>query len=152
MTEHGRAQHQFLRNIIQGWVDYLVADMNEEEVQTLFKGFGELVSRACDVDLVKLARELPAGSGHMKNFKLGAITCLFAAVMMMAVGCGSTKQAADKAPLVKTAQAGTGTVASDNTYSGTVRGRYETNMSFQVGEQIIARNVRSARRYAPAMC
>ena len=52
---------QFLRNIIQGWVDYLVADMNEEEVQTLFKGFGELVSRACDVDLVKLARELPAG-------------------------------------------------------------------------------------------
>ena len=79
----------------------------------------------------------------MKNFKLGAIICLFAAVMMMAVGCGSTKQAADKAPLVKTAQAGTGTVASDNTYSGTVRGRYETNMSFQVGGQILSRNVQA---------
>ena len=61
LTDYGREQHNFLRNIIQGWVDYLVADMNEEEVQTLFKGFGELVSRACDVDLVKLARELPAG-------------------------------------------------------------------------------------------
>ena len=77
----------------------------------------------------------------MKNFKLGAITCLFAAATMMAVGCGSTKQAADKAPLVRTVQAGSGTTASDNTYSGTVRGRYETNMSFQVGGQIIARNV-----------
>ena len=61
LTEHGRAQHQFLRNIIQGWVDYLVADMSEDEVQVLFNGFGELVSRACNVDLVKLARELPAG-------------------------------------------------------------------------------------------
>ena len=77
----------------------------------------------------------------MRNFKLGAITCLFAAATMMAVGCGSTKQAADKAPLVRTVQAGSGTTASDNTYSGTVRGRYETNMSFQVGGQIIARNV-----------
>ena len=61
LTDHGREQHQFLRNIIQGWVDYLVADMKDEEVKALFRGFGELVERACAADLVKLARELPAG-------------------------------------------------------------------------------------------
>ena len=61
LTDYGRAQHQFLRNILQGWVDYLVADMKEEEIQALFHGFDALVERACAVDLVKLARELPAG-------------------------------------------------------------------------------------------
>ena len=32
LTDFGCQQHQFLRNIIQGWVDYLVRDMDEEEV------------------------------------------------------------------------------------------------------------------------
>ena len=63
LTEYGRAQHQFLRNIIQGWVDYLVADMKEDEVQVLFSGFGQLVERACSIDLVKLAKDLPSGGG-----------------------------------------------------------------------------------------
>ena len=61
LTDHGREQHHFLRNIIQGWVDYLVADMKEEEVRVLFNGFGRLVERACTADLVKLAKGLPAG-------------------------------------------------------------------------------------------
>ncbi len=61
LTDYGREQHNFLRNIIQGWVDYLVADMNEEEVRVLFNGFGQLVERACAADLVKLAKDLPAG-------------------------------------------------------------------------------------------
>ena len=56
LTDYGREQHNFLRNIIQGWVDYLVADMNEEEVRVLFNGFGQLVEWACAADLVKLAR------------------------------------------------------------------------------------------------
>lgn len=77
----------------------------------------------------------------MRNFKLGASICLLAMAVTMAAGCGSSKQTADKAPLVKTVQAGTGAADNDNTYAGTVRGRYETNMSFQVGGQIIARNV-----------
>ena len=61
LTDYGREQHNFLRNIIQGWVDYLVADMNEEEVRVLFNGFGHLVERACAADLVKLAKDLTAG-------------------------------------------------------------------------------------------
>lgn len=61
LTDFGRQQHQFLRNIIQGWVDYLVRDMDEEEVQTMFHGFNQLVERACHADLVKLARNLPSG-------------------------------------------------------------------------------------------
>ena len=61
LTDYGREQHNFLRNIIQGWVDYLVADMNEEEVRVLFNGFGQLVEGACAADLVKLAKDLPAG-------------------------------------------------------------------------------------------
>ena len=61
LTDYGREQHNFLRNIIQGWVDYLVADMNEEEVRVLFNGFGQLVEWACAADLVKLAKDLPAG-------------------------------------------------------------------------------------------
>lgn len=31
LTDHGREQHHFLRNIIQGWVDYLVADMKRRK-------------------------------------------------------------------------------------------------------------------------
>jgi RND family efflux transporter MFP subunit len=61
--------------------------------------------------------------------------------MLTAAGCGNSKPAADKAPLVRTMQAGSGSVEAENSYSGTVRGRYETNMSFQVGGQIIVRNV-----------
>lgn len=56
-------------------------------------------------------------------------------------GCGKEAASTEKAPLVKTQQADSGTEADQNTYSGTVRGRYETNLSFQVGGQILSRNV-----------
>ncbi|MBQ1868634.1 MULTISPECIES: MarR family winged helix-turn-helix transcriptional regulator [Selenomonas] len=61
LTEYGREQHQFLRNIIQGWIDYLVRDMKQDDIQHLFNGFNELVTKACEADLVKLARNLPSG-------------------------------------------------------------------------------------------
>ena len=61
LTEYGREQHQFLRNIIQGWIDYLVKDMDPAEVKGMFEGFHKLVDRACEADLVELAKHVPQG-------------------------------------------------------------------------------------------
>ena len=61
LTSYGKEQHQFLRNIIQGWVDYLVRDMNPNEIHTLFNGFNELVTRACAANIVDLAKKVPTG-------------------------------------------------------------------------------------------
>lgn len=77
----------------------------------------------------------------MKRYKAGAAACLFAAASLVLYGCGNTETAEVRPPLVKTQQAGTGNLADSTSYAGTVRGRYETNMSFQVGGQIISRNV-----------
>ena len=66
LTEYGRQQHYYLRNVIQGWIDYLVEDMDKDEVKELFNGFHKLVDRACDADLVELARKLPTG-GAMRE-------------------------------------------------------------------------------------
>jgi len=61
LTEYGRQQHDYLRSVIQGWIDYLVEDMDKNEVKELFNGFHKLVDRACDADLVELAKKLPTG-------------------------------------------------------------------------------------------
>ena len=61
LTEYGRQQHDYLRNVIQGGIDYLVEDMDKDEFKQLFNGFHKLVDRACDADLVELAKKLPTG-------------------------------------------------------------------------------------------
>ena len=61
MTEYGREQYGYLRNIIQGWIDYLVKDMDPAEVKGMFEGFHKLVDRACEADLVELAKHVPQG-------------------------------------------------------------------------------------------
>ena len=71
---------------------------------------------------------------------------LLAMACAVLTGCGKDNKSVDKAPLVKTQQAGNGTENNQGTYSGTVRGRYETNLSFQVGGQILARNVQMGSR------
>ena len=35
--------------------------MDKDEVKELFNGFHKLVDRACDADLVELAKKLPTG-------------------------------------------------------------------------------------------
>lgn len=79
-----------------------------------------------------------------KAFSLIAVLVTLCMMLTLA-GCGQ-KQEEAKAPLVRTIQAGGGNGASEGKYAGTVRGRYETNMSFQVGGQIIARNVQAGTR------
>lgn len=56
-------------------------------------------------------------------------------------GCGKSEQPEEKALLVKTHVIGIGDDIIDGTYTGIVRGRYETNLSFQVGGKILNRNV-----------
>lgn len=63
------------------------------------------------------------------------------AVILLAAGCSQQNKAADKAPLVKTLQVSINNSSNANKYPGTVHGRYESNLSFQVGGKILHRNV-----------
>lgn len=61
-------------------------------------------------------------------------------------GCGKKTEESPPAQMVKTIKAG-GSIDSDNAvYAGEVRGRYETNLSFQVGGKILSRNVQLGSR------
>ena len=73
------------------------------------------------------------------------LTGVLAALMVtiVAAGCGQQNKRVEKTPLVKTQQADSNTSAADGVYAGTVRGRYETNLSFQVGGQILSRNAQA---------
>ena len=64
-------------------------------------------------------------------------------LLMMSIFSGCSEEAAveDKLPLVKTQRVGEANINSESVYSGTVKGRYETNLAFQVGGQILSRNV-----------
>ncbi|MEE1362910.1 MAG: efflux RND transporter periplasmic adaptor subunit [Selenomonadaceae bacterium] len=64
-------------------------------------------------------------------------------------GCGADKVEESKAALVKTQKVSLGVETESGTYSGSVRGRYETNMAFQVGGRIISRNVQLGDRVNP---
>ena len=57
-------------------------------------------------------------------------------------GCGQKTEQPEQAQLVKVIRAGSDTAGSTaGTYSGTVKGRYQSNLSFQAGGRITARNV-----------
>ena len=56
-------------------------------------------------------------------------------------GCGKNVQNDDNTVYVKTQKVTYGAVNDEDTYSGTVKGRYETNLSFQVGGKILSRNI-----------
>ena len=67
-----------------------------------------------------------------------AIIC---AVIFFVTGCGVEEKVVTKIPLVKTMQVQFAASNTEENYSGVVKGRYETNLSFQVGGKIISRNV-----------
>lgn len=67
------------------------------------------------------------------------ITC--AILLILCTGCGKTVQNDDNAVYVKTQKITYGTASDEDTYSGTVKGRYETNLAFQVGGKILSRNI-----------
>jgi len=82
----------------------------------------------------------------MQNNRKGLALIMALIMALAAAGCGQKAATVEKAPFVKTQQAGSGTEADTGTYAGTVRGRYETNLAFQVGGQILSRNVQEGSR------
>lgn len=75
-----------------------------------------------------------------KHVYAGAVVlalCLSAAL----AGCGNEQQAAEKPLLVRTETVGTKSGATAADYAGVVKGRYESNLSFQVSGRITSRNV-----------
>jgi multidrug efflux system membrane fusion protein len=77
---------------------------------------------------------------------LAVVLCVLVAGGLYFFSGRQEKQEEAKAPLVKTMTVGEGALEESNTYSGTVKGRYETNLAFQVGGQITARNVNVGSR------
>lgn len=76
--------------------------------------------------------------------KTGKTWLYMAAVLIIAAaaaGCGRQEPAQDLPQLVRTVTVGTQADETAGTYSGTVRGRYESAMAFQYGGRITARNV-----------
>lgn len=67
------------------------------------------------------------------------LTVILAAALSVLSGCGSNT-AEVQPPLVRTMTVGDAS-STETGYSGTVRGRYETRLAFQVGGQILSRNV-----------
>lgn len=78
----------------------------------------------------------------MKLYR-GCLSAVIAASLILGLsGCGQQAQPKEAAQLVKTVTVGEGKADSTaGTYSGTVKGRYESNLAFQVGGRITARNV-----------
>ena len=74
---------------------------------------------------------------------------IFAALLVSATlfsGCGKEAAPEQKLPLVRTQTVGVGGAARSAEYAGSVHGRYEKNMAFQVGGQIIERAVQLGDR------
>jgi membrane fusion protein, multidrug efflux system len=75
------------------------------------------------------------------------IVCIFMILCMLAVtGCGKQAEKETKAPMVKSQTISLGDNGDLSTYAGSVHGRYESNLSFQVGGKILSRNVQLGDR------
>lgn len=85
-----------------------------------------------------------------KNFRVvNLLRKIFFAVLVAlsfsVVGCNKEVQP-QKPPVVKILQVTPSIAATEENYSGVVKGRYETNLSFQVGGKIISRDVQTGSR------
>ena len=68
------------------------------------------------------------------------LTLILTAALAALTGCGTDAAKEAPPPLVRTMTVGDA-AAAEGGYTGTVRGRYETRLAFQVGGQILSRNV-----------
>lgn len=67
-------------------------------------------------------------------------------LLSLLAGCGDQTAKVEKPRLVKSQVVALGGQETAQSYSGVIRGRYETNMAFQVGGRIISRNVQLGDR------
>ena len=66
---------------------------------------------------------------------------VLAAALSLLAGCGNDTAKEPPPPVVRTMSVDAAAGASTADYSGTVRARYETKLAFQVGGQVLSRNV-----------
>ena len=83
--------------------------------------------------------------GKRSKFWGAATAALFILAVTALGGCSKEEAPVQKPPVVRTQQADKASLSAES-YSGTVRGRYETNLSFQVGGQILSRNIDAGSR------
>ena len=72
------------------------------------------------------------------------LTCLTGMVLLLAAavsGCSKAESVREEAPLVRTLTVAAASGEQSANYAGEVRGRYETQLAFQVGGKIVRRNV-----------
>lgn len=67
-------------------------------------------------------------------------------IMLALCGCGQQQTTKEEAQLVKVQTVGSGQNANEAQYAGEVRGRYESNLSFQSAGRISSRNVQLGSR------
>lgn len=72
--------------------------------------------------------------------KIVFILCLVLS-LYLCTGCGKNEQTVDNTVYVKTQTIDYGASSSEDNYAGVVKGRYETNLAFQVSGKILSRNV-----------
>lgn len=73
-----------------------------------------------------------------------------AASLMLCIGCSETAQPPPQPRLVTVVHVTLGSARSDVAYSGEVRARYETSLSFRVAGKIVARNIEVGGRVSKA--
>lgn len=78
--------------------------------------------------------------------KTAACAAVLLGLTLVFSGCGTTKETAAPAPLVKTMVIGSEGAGEVQTFSGTVHGVYESPLAFQVGGRIMQRYVNAGDR------
>ena len=78
--------------------------------------------------------------------RIAPISLLIIMCAFLVLGCGKDEIPETKPQVVKTQQVGADSQVLEGTYTGIVRGRYETNLAFQVGGQVLNRNVQLGDR------
>jgi multidrug efflux system membrane fusion protein len=90
-----------------------------------------------------IASVLPQAGRQIQNVSMTSPVALLRVLSLVAVcaGCSDKPQAVPEPRLVNVVRVTIGSTNSDVGYSGEVRPRYETNLSFRLAGKIVARNV-----------
>ena len=72
--------------------------------------------------------------------KIFFVLCLLLS-LYLCTGCGKNEQVVDNTVYVKTQIIDYGVSSNEDNYAGVVKGRYETNLAFQVSGKILSRNI-----------
>ena len=87
-----------------------------------------------------LQSQIHAQGNFMFKNKFYVILCVLASMILFS-GCSEEQAAEDKPAVVKTQRLKSNPINQEENYSGVVKGRYETNLAFQVGGQVMSRQI-----------